>query len=58
MTVARNTESERRAVESLVGKIKRSKAEFGNEVSAEAARRQAVRIAERSDAERRDGKKK
>lgn len=56
--MARNTDTERRAVESLTGKIKRSKAEFGNEVSAEAARRQAVRIAERSDAERRDGKKK
>lgn len=54
----RTTETERRAVESLAGKLKEQKAVFGREVTAEQARRQAVRIAERSDAERREGKRK
>lgn len=56
--MARNANTERAAVESLTGKIKRSREQFGRQTTAEDARRTAVRIAERSDAERRDGKKK
>lgn len=55
--MARTVDHERKAVESLAGKIKRSKAEFGREVTGAEAHRQAVRIAERSARERAERKK-
>lgn len=50
----RNTQSERRAVDDLV---QRQVEGSGGRMTESQARERAVRIAERSDAERRDGKK-
>jgi hypothetical protein len=53
--VSRSTESERRAVDSMTRRIADQREKFGQSRDAEGARREAVRIAERSDAERREG---
>jgi hypothetical protein len=56
--MSRNANSERAAVDALAGRIKATKEQAGRQITGEEARRQAQRIAERSDAERREGTRK
>lgn len=54
MSGKRNTESERAAIESTAARLKGAADETGRHRTAEEARRMAVRIAEQSDAKRRE----
>lgn len=54
----RTTQTERAAVDKVAGMMKHEHERRGLQITAEEARRRAVRIMERSDAERREGKRK